>query len=80
MEHFLYKYKVTYYDVDGRLQTEIGFILGSKLSEMVARLENYYGVDELDSIENLTFVSDEVDNGLIPINTIREAMGLEVED
>ena len=67
MEQFLYSYRVTYYnDFTEKIETDSGYALGHKLSDIVANLEGYYGEHELESIESLKFISDEVGHGIIP--------------
>lgn len=74
MEQFLYSYTITYYsDVTEKIETESGYALGNKISEIVANLEDFYGKNELESIESLKFISDYVGNGIIPIDALSEA-------
>lgn len=71
------KYEVTYfseYDFDetgkGMVTTK-GIVFGSSLSEAMTHIENYYGEQEIESI-NLTYISEEED-GLMEYDDIRKA-------
>ena len=52
---YVYKYCVEYWDeCDENTNTECGIVFGSTFSEVVHRLEVYYGKDNIESIRELT--------------------------
>lgn len=52
---YIYKYCIEYWDdCDNKLCTERGIAFGSTFSEVVHRLEVYYGEENIESIRELT--------------------------
>ena len=52
---YAFTYCIDFWDeVDEKICTESGVVLGETFSEVVCRLEDYYGKDNINSISKLT--------------------------
>jgi len=54
-----YKYALTYYDhCEEKLLKVTGFVIADTYSDAVDKLAHYYGEDDIESINLLTFMND----------------------